>query len=356
VDGYVVLCFVSEMILTLQLRYMDDILKTTDEDVEEVFVEADGEWHSPDDKYYSSGWSPPPKSSTLTNRDTSASSTAKTLTPSHDKPKVEEDVKANGSHVLVKPTEEIILDSDEDDDDVRVRREIIPISSSSPGSGVAHRAHTGGSSDVIDLTLDSDDDDPTPPTTVQQSLKRKERSTSSDSGEGLAAAYNKRTRLEPPLPPPQQSGGSGGSLSSYNGSNSHYGDSGDAGSNSSSLPLPRLPPTSSFGVRSIMSNNHLPALHLPTPGGSFAGRGPIQPPSATGSSGFTLSPLVSPRYPPGDSPPMQPMMRSSVSTPTLSNGLGLPSRPSWAASPPLPPSPRDPRDYRRDSYGNARQW
>ncbi|KAG8882055.1 SUMO ligase siz1 [Tulasnella sp. 332] len=364
--------------------YFDEILKITHEDVEEVFVEADGEWHSPDDKYHSAGWIPPIKPDPTSHhnhnhhRDTSSvSSTAKNLTPLLDRAKITDDdvvrKLSNGNIGGGGTAEEIILDSDDDDyDDVaRVRREIIPVSSSSPGTRTSQQTRggttAGGSDEVIDLTLDSDDESELPLPTVISSTstgKRKERSmSSSDEGDGpLALGYhNKRSRLvlspaapdmrygeqriTPPPPPQRHSNG----FSSYAPSSAYNGGDGSRSSNGNGIPSVHsgrtaIPPSSSFVVRHQMSAHHVPPpLHVPGSyhsngySGARSGGGFASPVSFGGSSTGGLSP-----------PPMGGRL-IPPSTPAL------PSRPGWgSAVPPSPPAPPTRADYHREQY--PRQW
>lgn len=150
-------------------RYFDEILKQTPDSVEDVIVEADGEWHTSDNRYGSTTWrsqhpsgpeptsqAPPPAPPPFEPPDNSAGI--------GDKPK--------GSDVEV-----LILDSD-DEDEGRVKRELSPSlaggSTSSatqtiPGS-LSQRTQSQMTEDVIDLTLDSDEDEPPQP---KQNGKRK---------------------------------------------------------------------------------------------------------------------------------------------------------------------------------------
>ncbi|KAG9027818.1 SUMO ligase siz1 [Tulasnella sp. JGI-2019a] len=363
--------------------YFDEILRTTHEDVEEVFVEADGEWHSPDDKYHSSGWFPPVKperTSSLNhnnNRDTSStSSTAKNLTPLLEKAKIEDD--GGPGHRLSNggAADEIVLDSDDDDyDDVaRVRREIIPISSSSPGARRAGAGGGGGSDDVIDLTLDdSDREDELPlptvvPLTVTGKRKERTRSTSSDDRDDgpLATAFNNnKRRLISPMPerryadqrilsppPPHVRHANGFSVYA---SPSYPRDR----PGSSSGGRTSIPPASSFVVRNGLppapSTNHgntLPALQVPgyhhtsSNGYGSRGGGPI------GSGGGFGSPISTFGGSSAGSPPMGGrLIPPPASTPML------PSRPAWAsAMPPSPPAPSARTDYRRGDPYQGQRW
>lgn len=142
-------------------RYFDEILKATPEDVEDVIVEPDGEWHTSDNKFASSAWKaahPPTLSQSSPVKKTSAS-------PTKVVPKQENGAKSLGPL----NAEIVILDSD-DEDDNRVKRELSPSTDGTGTKGGRTTANTSlasmpppsQTSDVIDLTLDSDDEDPPP--------------------------------------------------------------------------------------------------------------------------------------------------------------------------------------------------
>ncbi|KAJ7900293.1 PINIT domain-containing protein [Mycena olivaceomarginata] len=103
--------------------YVDEILKTSSEDVEDVIVEADGEWHTSDNNPASKG-------------------------PNGD---------PNGKR---KAAEIVVLDSD-DEDEGRVKRELSPSFASTSSANRSYGSVPGEASQsaVIDLTLDSDDDE-----------------------------------------------------------------------------------------------------------------------------------------------------------------------------------------------------
>lgn len=139
------LCPVCEKVLNaddlIVDGYFDDILRETDEDVEDIIVEADGQWHTADNKYGSASWKaahPPIKD------------------PTHTLPPTP--VKKRSPSPVTKPTncdgqsksgpnnaEIVILDSDDEDE-------------ASYGGSLPPRSQTV-ESDIIDLTLDSDDED-----------------------------------------------------------------------------------------------------------------------------------------------------------------------------------------------------
>ncbi|KAJ7293528.1 PINIT domain-containing protein [Mycena rebaudengoi] len=143
--------------------YFDEILKQSPESVEDVVVEADGEWHTTDNKYGSVAWKTShPPAAALKAAAGSPRKTAPAKSPSHTPSKV---INGNGDPNGKRRASIVVLDSD-DEDEGRVKRELSPSFASSssvnrsyesiPGESVANSQ--GG--DVIDLTLDSDDEEP----------------------------------------------------------------------------------------------------------------------------------------------------------------------------------------------------
>jgi len=167
-------------------RYFDMILKNTPESVEDVMVEADGEWHTSDNKFASSGWRKAhPLGSTNGHNSGRASPIKKE--PPRISPKL-----GSGS---AKAREVIMLSDSEDDDHEEglVRGELSPSSSMprSQSQSTGSRApppstRAAPSPEVIDLTLDSDDDDgpPPPPPPVTTAAKRKTSDLNSSVGSG----------------------------------------------------------------------------------------------------------------------------------------------------------------------------
>ncbi|TFK41216.1 PINIT domain-containing protein [Crucibulum laeve] len=145
--------------------YFNEILTQTPESVEDVMVEADGEWHTTDNKYGSATWkalhpvaAPAPP------------------TPRKPPPIVQVAKHTHGEQPNGKgkaPDHEIfVLDSDDDEDEGRVKRELSPSYASSGSHSVPQtqtQTETQVAEDVIDLTLDSEDEEPPMP----QSGKRK---------------------------------------------------------------------------------------------------------------------------------------------------------------------------------------
>ena len=154
--------------------YFDDILRETPESVEDVMVEADGEWHTSDNKYGSTGWNATHKP---------AAPKQASLSPRKSPPKAfanlngTDTVDPNGKRKA--DVEIFVLDSDDSDEEGRVKRELSP-SIGSGSSAAVNRCMEASSlsaasqpqANVIDLTLDSDEDDePLPP--IRTADKRK---------------------------------------------------------------------------------------------------------------------------------------------------------------------------------------
>lgn len=156
-------------------RYFDDILKQTPDSVEDVIVEADGEWHTEDNKFASPVWKAshpaPPAKPLLVKRAVSPVKPPSNGVNGREKPQ------PNNAEI-------VILDSDdEDEDEGRVKRElspstdsVLPRASQSASGSQPPRSQTSQAADIIDLTLDSEDDEPPPPPrpSVAPTKKRKE--------------------------------------------------------------------------------------------------------------------------------------------------------------------------------------
>ena len=143
----------------MSCRYFDEILKETDEDVEDVIVEADGQWHTVDNVYGSTAWKaahPPVKDPPPQLPPTPVKKLSPAPVTEHSNSDVPTKSGANNAEI-------VILDSD-DEDEGQVKRELSPSAPRSlktPSVSVGSlppRSQTGDS-DVIDLTLDSDDED-----------------------------------------------------------------------------------------------------------------------------------------------------------------------------------------------------
>ncbi|KAI0801178.1 PINIT domain-containing protein [Fomes fomentarius] len=169
------MCPVCEKVLNVEDLYIDgyfdDILKNTHEDIEDVIVEADGQWHTDDNKYGSPEWraahpvAPPPKPVVPVKREPSPMK----LMNGADRPRAGTPIEISDS---------------EDEDEGRVKRELSP----STDGYLPHpsRSVSGSQSaqptrsqlpDIIDLTLSDDDELPSlraaPPAPPAVSKKRK---------------------------------------------------------------------------------------------------------------------------------------------------------------------------------------
>lgn len=223
-------------------RYFDEILKDTTESVEDVMVEADGQWHTTDNKYGSREWKAehPVVSQRVADKKPSVEENSTRLASESRKQSTDvNDV--NGKKVP--PHEIFVLDSD-DEDEGRVKRELSPSYASSANQsfdGTLPRASQSQqsqsqASQVIDLTLDSDDDDDdgevAEPVVSNVNGKRK----ADDAGVGASPPSDqiwKKGRRDPSriLPLPRMSS------ATHNGvGTSHY----------SSLPNNRLPGYQAF--------------------------------------------------------------------------------------------------------------
>ncbi|THV07739.1 hypothetical protein K435DRAFT_267523 [Dendrothele bispora CBS 962.96] len=165
------LCPVCEQVLDTNDLVIDgffeNILKDCPDSVEDVMVEADGEWHTSDNKYGSLTWKmkhPPEKPKSSSPRKPSLATPVKGTTPSAGSSLPNGDASK-------KPAVEItILDDSDDEDEGRVKLELSPSFGVQPPSTVPQ---TQSSQDeIIDLTLDSDDEEPPRPP-VRSALKRK---------------------------------------------------------------------------------------------------------------------------------------------------------------------------------------
>lgn len=125
-------------------------------------VEADGEWHTSDDKYASVEWKAthPPKASSP------APEHPQTPLQTQNHFLVNGMNQVNGKGKAFDP-EVLVLDSDEDEDEGRVKRELSPSYASSSRTSFdtipQTQSQSQNSRQVIDLTLDDSDDEQPPP-------------------------------------------------------------------------------------------------------------------------------------------------------------------------------------------------
>lgn len=146
-------------------RYFDEILKQSPESVEDVIVEADGEWHTSDNKYGSSTWKamhPAASASTIVPSRSSSSA----VPPAISSPPKPINGHTNGKAKATADNEIFVLDSD-DEDEGQVKRELSlsfgsgsSVNQSFDTSGPSARQTLSQVSDVIDLTLDSEEEEP----------------------------------------------------------------------------------------------------------------------------------------------------------------------------------------------------
>ncbi|PCH33703.1 hypothetical protein WOLCODRAFT_135275 [Wolfiporia cocos MD-104 SS10] len=247
------LCPVCEKVLSVEDLivdgYFDDILKNTSEDVEDIIVEADGQWHSEDNKFASAEWKAahPP-----------AEAAAPTTAPVVKKQRSDSPVDAKDVNVPDKPrpitAEIVILDSD-DEDEGRVKRELSPSNDGST-AGPSFRSPTKRivEPDVIDLTLDSDDEEPVRtvakkrkttedelPSPTESIWKKSRPETPVVSAAGTSSAYMNGTRYNNhsvPLSRSHTNGTSAAPPSRYG----TYGTTFNGFSSFSELPPPPPPP------------------------------------------------------------------------------------------------------------------
>lgn len=132
--------------------------------MEDVIVEADGEWHTSDNKYGSAAWKrahPPEPAVKLP-----ASPVKTNGTGSSD---------LNGKKKV--SVEIVVLDSDDEDDEGQVKRELSPSFGSGssvlvpPSESPSLGAESQSQTDVIDLTLDSDEEDLPPSSRTAEKRK-----------------------------------------------------------------------------------------------------------------------------------------------------------------------------------------
>lgn len=170
-------------------RYFHDILKATPESVEDVVVEADGEWHTADNKYGSLNWKA---------AHPVVASSSPAIAESKPIPLPATSGSMDSNHTKASDVDIVILDSDdEDEDEGQVKRELSPSyrgavrSVSATGSQQAFL----GAGGVIDLTLDSDGEADVAP--AQPTTRTEKRKVSDD---GLSGPATKKARTD--MPPP----------------------------------------------------------------------------------------------------------------------------------------------------------
>ena len=157
-------------------RYFNSILESTPDTVEDVIVEADGEWHTSDDTYASDAWKKthkpaPPQASPTPRLKHEAMSNSPS---SHIR-------EASTQEKSQRPGDVVVLDSEEEDEG-EVKRELSP----------SHPEMSGlFGTQVIDLTVESDDE-----SASSRSLGK--RKAESDSVSGSGEIWKKSRIGEPP--------------------------------------------------------------------------------------------------------------------------------------------------------------
>ncbi|KAG7099103.1 hypothetical protein E1B28_000976 [Marasmius oreades] len=184
------LCPICEHVLSWKELIIDgsfdDILSSCPDSVEDVMVEANGEWHTNDNKYGSANWKikhPPTGSMKLPSPHQEPPFSVKAEThdpPISTKPDSEKKL-SNGAQQIM------VLDSDDEDEEGMVKRELSP----SSGNGTSSSSRPPPvQEDVIDLTVDSDEEDEV--AQPKQATKRK----ASDAALSPTEAIWKKGRTE----------------------------------------------------------------------------------------------------------------------------------------------------------------
>ena len=264
-------------ILTQSCSYFDEILQQTPEAVEDVMVEADGQWHTTDNKYASAQWKAAHPSKPLSPRKVEPSQSPSRAPP----PPIVNGTapQANGKGKAL-DIEILVLDSDDDEDEGRVKRELSPsYASSARASFDSLPQIETQTSSVIDLTLD-DSDDEQPPPAASTFGKRKASDANLDTT-ALPDQPWKRGRIDASriLPAPTPSG-TPGALALHT-SISSLPSSPSGGRFSSSFQGNMLPPVyPAFNNGRPGSGNTNPSLQLPPLSRSVYGAGSSRQPSS----------------------------------------------------------------------------
>ncbi|KAK7059008.1 E3 SUMO-protein ligase pli1 [Paramarasmius palmivorus] len=148
----------------------DEILKACPESVEDVMVEADGEWHTSDNKYGSTNWKMKHPPSVTAKPPSPPRRPSSFVKQEFSDPVVGMNGTVNGSS---KPRDNQIMvldDSDDEEEEGLVKRELSPSTANGNSSAGPQTIQQPSQEDVIDLTLDSDDEQASQP---KQTGKRK---------------------------------------------------------------------------------------------------------------------------------------------------------------------------------------
>ncbi|KAF8971367.1 PINIT domain-containing protein [Flammula alnicola] len=248
--------------------YFDEILQQTPESVEDVIVEADGQWHTSDNKYGSAEWraAHPPAVKPSPSKKPQAPSQSTSCPPPNGNGSAQANGKGKASNIEVL----VLDDSDSDDDEGRVKRELSPSYASSAnhsfeGSLPRSTQTRSQANNVIDLTLDDSDDDDEP---IVSNSHGKRKATDAELDNSVADHDQiwKKGRMDPSriLPVPRVSSGAiNGAAPVLHASsiNNHPPSSPRYSSSFSNNTLPPPPATySNFVARNGSSN---PSLQLP---------------------------------------------------------------------------------------------
>jgi E3 SUMO-protein ligase PIAS1 len=266
-------------------------------------VEADGEWHTSDNKYGSAGWKA---------AHAPAAPKQTPLSPRKSPPKPS--IHLNGTNPddsngkRKADVEIVVLDSDDEDEEGRVKRELSPsigsgssaaINRSMESASLSANSHSQLQADVIDLTLDSDEDEPLSLTRTAEKRKAPENGLPSPTEQ-----IWKKARVE--AIPPAVMMNVNGHANGVHGS-SH--------------------------VNGTISPSALNALHMQP-----LHYDPLRDAQRTQSSMFTSRPPSVPRPP-------------TVTSPTLRFGNPAPFRNYLGSNSPPPPPPPPPRPRQPSSSG-----
>lgn len=175
--------------------YFLSILRTVPDSYDEVTLESNGEWHTTDNKFHSSGWVPPVTSVPVTAVSTPGLSAKRERSPTPD-------ASAGGKRRAI----EVLSDSS-DEDEPRSNgtnghhARSAQASTAPPGSRAS--SSLGVTPAVIDLTLSSDEEDD-PPRPRQQSSSRPSsadtRHSETNAVNGLKRAMEQLARVQPHHP------------------------------------------------------------------------------------------------------------------------------------------------------------
>lgn len=307
-------------------RYFSAISQACPDSVDEVLVEADGEWHTEDNKYHSDGWKQPgPSSKTAT---PAAATPARRASPPTGSTSSAPDVKPQALDSNQDNVIDIDDSSDEDTDDDEPD---IPLASTHPyarrssprpaappppparPAAPASRAVSASADDVVDLTADSDDEVITVPSssvvpspalesTVNSSNKRDRRESDANGSDDDHVPFRpaQRPRVDSNGSNPGTNGGATRGFSSFaqNGNDPSFNrPNGSASGSGGAAPAASSSSSTATNGRYVGHLSGAPPVPLRTnaanDGGSWTNGGgtnslPLQPPSFRQSPSSTL--------------------------------------------------------------------